>query len=188
MEQRILGNSRLFTQSTKCPHSVLCIIGNKLSVMPSNPASPTPHTPQNLSGRVLIAAASQRSAESASEKNTAICSLSRCLFHTVIRVLWRGGNGGGGGTWNALTSLMAFSSCTAGLWTHWNTVTEIHTVTCTEREKATYVSLRLCLRSVCVLKRGGAAWGGGRAEFDRGGRSEFHLVTLCHFKSNTEPM
>ena len=34
VEQRILGNSRLFTQSAKCPHSVLCImaeLGNKLS-------------------------------------------------------------------------------------------------------------------------------------------------------------
>ena len=152
MKQRILGNSRLFTQSTKCPHSVLCTmaeLGNKLSAMPLNPATPTPHTPQNLSGRVPIAAASQRSAESVSEKNTAICSLSRCLFHTVIRVLWRGRNGGGGGTWNALTSLMAFSSCTAGPWTHWNTATEKHTVICTEREKATGVS-RFCASKVSV--------------------------------------
>ena len=152
MKQRILGNSRLFTQSTKCPHSVLCTmaeLGNKLSATPLNPATPTPHTPQNLSGRVPIAAASQRSAESVSEKNTAICSLSRCLFHTVIRVLWRGRNGGGGGTWNALTSLMAFSSCTAGPWTHWNTATEKHTVICTEREKATCVS-HFCASKVSV--------------------------------------
>ena len=64
VEQRILGNS-------KCPHSVQCImaeLGNKLSATPLNPAAPTPHVPQNLSGRVLIAAASQRNAESVSER------------------------------------------------------------------------------------------------------------------------
>ena len=151
-------------------------LDNKLSATPLNPATPTPHTPQNLSGRVPIAAASQRSAESVSEKNTAICSLSRCLFHTVIRVLWRGRNGEKEEHEMFWLPSWLFLPVPQGL-----ELTEIlrlkNTLLYTQRGRKQHVCPAFVPpKCLCAkARRGTLGWRQGSIQ--RGGRSEFHLVS-----------
>lgn len=132
-----------------------CIIGNKLWSCPQT-QPPTPHTPQNLSGRVTDCSSFSK-CRKCLWRTQPFVPCQRCLFH-IIRVLWRGWKWGRKEGHEMLWRPSWLFFLHTAFWTSpWNTVTEIHTVLC--RGESKRVCPCVCASKVSVCSRGGGGLG-----------------------------